>query len=85
MNMEKMKKEWINGIHISLRIILLIIMLGIVYQLGYMTIILVVGALGMGSWIGILIWVFYALLILSLPIFVSLMSDALNLKAIRDN
>ncbi len=79
--MEKLKKEWINGIRISWRLFLLFFMVLVIYQFGAFAATLLSEAIGVESVKEWFLGIFGILCIILFPVIVSYMADNVGIKA----
>ena len=79
--MEKLKKEWINGIRISWRLFLLFFMVLVTYQFSAFAATLLSEVIGVDSVKEWFLGIFGILCIIFFPVIVSYMADNVGLKA----
>ena len=79
--MEKLKKEWINGIRIAWRLMLLGFFVTVTYQFGAIAATLLAGAIGVESVAEWFIGIYAILSLMLLPVVISYMADNVGLKA----
>jgi hypothetical protein len=74
------KKEWINGFSLCWRILVLVIIIRLIYGLGTIAAVMVVGTIGNESLLNPILGIFTWIGILIFPIVVSIAADNVNLK-----
>jgi hypothetical protein len=79
--MEKLKKEWIQGLRITWRVFLLFFFVGGIYQIGKALAMLTAELIGNESIVGVFLGIFALLCIALFPLIVSYVSYSVGLTA----